>query len=133
MDEINNMNNTLERALSRIEDLLSVAEGFRTEEQIATVKNEDLWRFFISALQTTRAICSEKSPHYVELQECGEAFKRGEPFGLPKSIGILRAVSDDLRSGMLADMQEMVAAEIFDDLTEMGMYLLEQGYHLPSI
>jgi hypothetical protein len=54
-------------------------------------------------------------------------------FETQKFIGILRAIEDDLRNGMLVNIQEMVTAEVFDDMMDMAEYLLEQGYHLPSV
>jgi len=132
------MTNSVGHALKRIEDLITVAEGFRTEalrspNQTAILSNEDLWRFLMSALQTTRAICSESSPHYQELKACKDSYRDGSALNLSQCIGILRAISDDLAAGMLVSIREMVTAEVFDDLIDMANHLLEQGYHLSSI
>jgi hypothetical protein len=60
-------------------------------------------------------------------------FRSGKPLDSDKFIGVLLAVEDDLRNGMLVNIQEMVTAEVFDDMMDMAGYLLEQGYHLPSV
>ncbi len=131
------MRNAKEFAIKRIDELISRADGFRTEALASSKKqfilsNEPLWQFLVSALQTILAVCSESSPHYRELKEVRDEFKSGAPLGLDSCIGILRAAADDLRSGMLSDIRELVAAEVFDDLLEMAAYLSGEGYHLPA-
>jgi hypothetical protein len=131
------MRNAKEFAIKRIEQLISTAEGFRagvlaSSDKTFMLSNEQLWQFLVSALQTIRSVCSESSPHFQEFMECRGLFRKGEPLNLPTCIGILRAAADDLRGGMLADIRELVAAEVFDDLLEMAAYLLGQGYHLPA-
>ena len=129
---------SVDRMLKRIEDLITVAEQFRaiarqSPNETATLNNEDLWRFLVSALQTSRSICSESSPHYQELKECRDLYRSGEPLNLSQCIGILRAISDDLSTGMLVNVYEMAVAEVFEDLTDMAIHLLDHGYHIPSI
>lgn len=42
--------------------------------------------------------------------------------------GILKGVQRDIRSGLLADIRNLVQAEIFADFLEMAEYLLGEGY-----
>jgi hypothetical protein len=62
-----------------------------------------------------------------------DEYKHTNTIQTDKWLGILHAVADDLRSGMLSNVQELVAAEVFTDLSEMADYLVGQGYQLPAI
>jgi hypothetical protein len=131
------MRNAKDFAIRRIDDLISTAEGFlagapASSEKPVVLSKEQVWRFLPSALQTIQAVCSESSPHYRALNEFSDVFKKGGLLEVASCIGILRAAADDLRSGMLADIRELVAAEVFDDLLEMAEYLLGEGYRLPA-
>jgi len=42
--------------------------------------------------------------------------------------GILKAVVEDLDAGLLRDVKQLVAAEVFTDLLDMAGHLLEAGY-----
>jgi hypothetical protein len=46
--------------------------------------------------------------------------------------GILESIKDDLESGYLQTIREIVHAEIFCDFIEMSEHLLEQGYKDPA-
>lgn len=130
--------NAEERWLKRVAELIETTRNLhrnapRTGENLIQIGSEELWRVLVSALQATRSICSEASPHYQELLELRNDFRAGNTFETQKFLGILCAVEDDLRNGMLVNIQEMVMAEVFDDLVEMATYLLKQGYHLPAV
>lgn len=130
--------NVKDKGLKRVIELIEVTRNLRSEsprskDGLLQIAREDLWHVLTSALQTTRSLCSDESPHYQELIELRQRFRDGAPFDSDKFLGILRAVEDDLHSGMLVSIQEIVTAEVFDDLTDMATYLIEQGYHLPSV
>ncbi|MBI3741648.1 MAG: hypothetical protein HY257_07825 [Chloroflexi bacterium] len=130
--------NAKDKGLQRVAELIESirilrSESPRSTEGVLQVAKEELWHLLTSAIQTTRSLCSDESPHFQELTELRQVFRNGEPFDSDKFIGILRAVEDDLRSGMLVSIQEIVTAEVFDDLADMATYLLEQGYQLPSV
>lgn len=46
--------------------------------------------------------------------------------------GILRAVLDDLTSGYLVELRDVLAAEVFTDFLDMAKHLLDQGYKDPA-
>jgi hypothetical protein len=47
-------------------------------------------------------------------------------------LGILRAVKQDMESGHLARLPELVHADVFSDLVEMAEHLLGKGYKDPA-
>jgi len=130
------MSGAYSRAQQRLADLIMQAERFRASvtsqpgEQV--VASEDLWQFLVSALQAVRSICGEASPHYQELKLRRDMFNPDDPLRLSDCIGILAAAADDLDSGMLSDIREVVAAEVFGDLLDQASHLLDRGYHLPA-
>ncbi|MEZ4733260.1 MAG: hypothetical protein R3E79_39700 [Caldilineaceae bacterium] len=130
------MRNARSKALQRIEELIVLLQKTR-ETSLPSgqgkIPEVEIWRFMMTALQATRAICSENSPHYRELSEEIETYKKSKSIHTDKWLGILQAVSDDLRSGMLSNMRELVAAEVFTDLSEMAEYLVGQGYQIPAV
>jgi len=48
------------------------------------------------------------------------------------AMGILRAAVDDIRSGSLFDVRQLIHAEVFDEFLEQAQHLFESGYHGPS-
>jgi hypothetical protein len=128
---------SVERVGKRIDDLLATAERFRADalkESVETFvhSKEEVWQFLMSSLQTVSSLCSEQSHYYYELKACVDAFREGQPLDLPICIGILKAVSDDIRHGLLGEIRDLIAAEVFNDLLEMAQYLLQGGYHIPA-
>lgn len=47
-------------------------------------------------------------------------------------VGILKALKDDLESGFLTDVRELVIAEVFTDFLDMAKHLLDADYKDPS-
>lgn len=47
-------------------------------------------------------------------------------------MGILRAVAEDARLGVLTDYRSLVAAEVFADFLGMAGHLRRAGYHVPA-
>jgi hypothetical protein len=47
---------------------------------------------------------------------------------VPHVGGALRALRDDIRSGYLRSVQELIHADVFSDFLEMAEHLLDQGY-----
>ena len=130
------MRNVQSKALQRIDELVLSLKNTR-ETALPTgqgkIPEVEIWRFMMTALQATRAICTEDSAHYRELSEEIETYKKSKAIHTDKWLGILQAVSDDLRSGMLSNLRELVAAEVFTDLSEMAEYLVAQGYQVPAV
>jgi hypothetical protein len=130
---------TLEKITKRIGELTAAFEGFirqgmvdANEDGTVTLAEDEVWRYLISGLQTISIVCSDSSPHYNAFKMLADAHIRGEPLRLRRCLGVLYAVADDLKLGLLGDIGGLVAAEVFRDLLDMSGYLLEQGYHLPS-
>ena len=51
---------------------------------------------------------------------------------LTQSIGVLKALHQDLKKGYLKTLSELIHADIFTDYIEMAEYLLEEGYSNPA-
>jgi hypothetical protein len=49
-----------------------------------------------------------------------------------KGVGILKALKDDIGSGFLTDVRELVIAEVFTDFLDMAEHLLDAGYKDPA-
>lgn len=49
-------------------------------------------------------------------------------YRLPRYVGILRALRDDLEAGWMSHIEELLHADTFDDFLEMATELLEKGY-----
>lgn len=54
------------------------------------------------------------------------------PLQFDEALGVMRAARDDVASGLVTSLRDLVAGEIFDDLLDQSHYLLQQGYHLPA-
>ena len=57
---------------------------------------------------------------------------RGYASSVKAGIGILKAVSEDLEDGFLADVRTLVSADVFTDFLAMAGHLLECGYKDPA-
>lgn len=114
---------------SKIETPEPVRGGIRFQMPIS-----EQWRFLLSSLQTVKNACGADSPHLRELEMCRNAYLQPDgALDLDRCRGVLRAASDDLASGMLLDIRQLVAAETFGDVLETAAYLLQEGHHLPAI
>lgn len=47
-------------------------------------------------------------------------------------VGILKALKDDIESGFLADVKELIIAEVFTDFLDMAKHLLDAEYKDPA-
>lgn len=71
----------------------------------------------IARVASTTSFAMMHSNHWTQVAELG---------------GILRGIKSDLESGMLADVRQLLRAEIFSDFLEMAAHLLEEGYKDPA-
>lgn len=129
------MANLKDKAMKQVEGLINEVSELRTSLPFAQNKidNAFAWQFMIKSIQIVKAICSEHSPHYQELNGELSKYNKAKIFDSDKWLGILQAVYDNLQYGMLSNVQELVAAEIFTDLSEMAEYLIMQGYQVPAV
>ncbi len=51
---------------------------------------------------------------------------------LERGIGTMRALRNDLASGYLTSLRELVEAEVFSDFLDMARHLLDNGFHHPA-
>jgi hypothetical protein len=63
-----------------------------------------------------------------------EAFERevkppGYPTESAAGLGILRAVREDIESGYLSDLRQLVSAEVFGDFLDIADHLNAEGYY----
>jgi hypothetical protein len=125
----------------RIEELIKRCGEMSSEssdaqggaERALRIPLAEMWRFLISSIQAVKSACGRKSPHLRELERCRELFAAREPLSLDTCRGVLEAARDDLNAGMLDDLRQLVAAEVFGDLLESAEYLLKEGHHLPAV
>ena len=78
----------------------------------------------------------ERDIHYLNYcdqeEKTEEMLDRGHYDGVRRCLEILKAARHDWAAGLLTDIRELVAAEVFDDLLDMARYLLDEGFHLPA-
>jgi hypothetical protein len=69
---------------------------------------------------------------YIYASEFGENCQKGNYGDVELGVAILRAAKEDIESGVLTELVDIISAEIFDDFLEMAEYLLENGYKDPT-
>lgn len=74
-------------------------------------------------------VAGENSHYYKNFIE---KVKNAWPEHAEIGIGILKALKDDIESGFLTNVRELVIAEVFTDLLDMAKHLLEAEYKDPA-
>ncbi|MBM3477449.1 MAG: hypothetical protein FJX75_29620 [Armatimonadetes bacterium] len=84
-----------------------------------------------SALHVLRLALGERSDHYGSFKQRSDSF-RYEFDIFRHCLGVVKAARSDLAAGLLTSMQELAAAEVFDELIDVAAYVHKQGHHLSA-
>ena len=68
-------------------------------------------------------------PYYLEFED--NVFSN-EPYRVKIGKEILNAILEEIKSGWYKSIRKLVSAEIFSDYYEMAVYILSEGYKIPS-
>lgn len=131
------MKQTEQKILERIEQLIQ--KGIQTKSHYVpsppnviggghidySVFNE--WKN--SAENIIVRVAGEDSHYYKNFIE---KVKNAWPEHVENGVGILKALKDDVESGFLVDVRELVVAEVFTDFLDMAKHLLDADYKDPS-
>jgi len=131
---------TIEARLSQAFDEL-IAEGERilrangwpSDDHYRHPENVDYLRFRTEALNLIRRACGQDSDHYRELRRIAEGKETGlNSYYYRDCFGILQAAERDFSRGLLFDVKNLVAAELFVDFLEQAEHLVQNGFHAPA-
>lgn len=122
-----------ERIIKRLVEMIDLGEELSAEEIRADVydRHESIdvgiiaqWK--MSSLNILQRGFGENSIHYKEFVK---VFDGGKYYNVNIGNNILIAALDDMQGGYLADMKELVEAEIFSDFMDQAEHLLSTGYY----
>lgn len=113
--------------IGRIDKLLADYADKRSKSQYNDLsdfkKAGVLDKFITQALATITAIADANSVYVKQSIDCKH---------IPRLVGILQALKEDIEEGYLWNVNELIHADIFTDFIEMAKYLLETGYKDPA-
>jgi len=69
---------------------------------------------------------------YIYDSQFGENCRTNTCGDVELGVGILRAAKEDIESGVLHEVADIISAEIFDDFLDMAEHLLDKGYKDPA-
>lgn len=126
----------IEILLERVEQLIEKGEAVRATRREpppnvcgwARVNNELFEEWKTNSLRYIELYFGRESYYFENFLEIeGPDIRYTE-----KGLGILKAIKDDIRSGHLRGVKELVTAEIFTDFLDMAEHLFENGYKDPA-
>jgi hypothetical protein len=124
---------SLDQVIKRLEQLISSGQAvLRTRSNMqnyADLEPKMLSQWKTSSLSFIDKVQGRESIYY---QQFSEIIKHDTAVFCEEGIGILCAFKDDLETGSLTHIEDLVSADIFNDFLEMADYLLEQGYLTPA-
>jgi len=109
------------------------ANGWPSNDHYRHPENADYLRFRTEALNLIRRACGEDSDHYRELRRIAEGNNTAlNSYYYRDCFGILQAAHRDFSRGLLFELRNLVAAELFVDFLEQSEHLVENGFHVPA-
>lgn len=121
-----------EKLTDRLNHLIEMGEVVLKTRYIdifAYVKDNPFYQWRVGALSFLEAVFGGNSIHFQEFQQRCRGTKYDDAL---QGQSILKAAKEDIESGYLKKLEDLVAADIFTDFLEMAEYLLEQGYKDPA-
>ncbi|MHC4122916.1 MAG: DUF4145 domain-containing protein [Planctomycetota bacterium] len=91
----------------------------------------DYNKWYTSASNLIEKTCGSNNSYYRKI-EALYVENRGQSYIMPGCLGILKALYEDLKLGLLEDTKALITAEVFTDFIEQAEYLLNEGYVLPA-
>ena len=128
---------TKERLIERINQLIEKAERVKTTEKpppsgvvgFSRVDNSAFFEWKTGAESLIIKITGEDNAYYKNfLQQVEGEYKNDVDCG----IGILRALKEEIESGFIDQIKDLVTAEVFTDFLDMAEHLLKNGYKDPA-
>jgi hypothetical protein len=114
----------LENIVKEYNDLISKSQHDDGSDNISDTKAEEIK---IRILTSIARATGKHSIYFEESKRVLEA-KTYIHMHLKKLIGITNSVINDIKSGYLVGIEELVHSNIFSDFIEMAEYLLSNGY-----
>jgi len=109
------------------------ASGWPSNDDYRHPENADYLRFRTEALNLIRRACGEDSDHYRELRRIAEGKGTSlNSYYYRDCFGILQAAMRDFSRGLLFEVRNLVAAELFVDFLEQAEHLVQNGFHVPA-
>lgn len=117
--------------IQQIEKLMKEFEGFRSRSQhtdcsdvMSETEAVDLATRGYAAIER---VVGADSAFWRRAEEI-RSEKTYEQLKVVRLVGVLKALSADLKSGYLRTFEELIHGELFGDFLEMARHLLESGY-----
>ena len=121
-----------ERIIKRLGEMIDIGEELIAEiaesahyGKYVSINEGTVAQWRMSSLNILLRGFGENSIHYKEYVKAVDT----EYFSVKVGNNILFAALDDMRGGYLADIKELLEAEIFSDFMRQAEELLSKGYH----
>ncbi|MEA3401060.1 MAG: hypothetical protein U9R79_07445 [Armatimonadota bacterium] len=124
--------------LERIDQLLEEAQTIHGSVYVDTapirekVDEEAFRSWSVSCSHVISLAFGRESEHYRAFdREISDFYNLFRNFARARAV--LKAAREDLAAGMLVKLEDLAAAEVFDDMLEMALHLHESGYHIAAV
>ena len=106
--------------LEQIERVLYMAKNLKPGNDLECERLVTLCRAVV------HRVTKSDSPYAVQLSTLPP--RATDTFIIPRLVGIVAALRDDLKAGYSKTAEELIHGEVFGDFLEMADHLLDQGY-----
>jgi len=128
-----------ERIVKKFDDLLQESKkilgacGWDGKRYSSHPSDIDYQRWRSQSLNLIEQVCGKKSAHFDAMQKIAELeISRHNSYYYKDCVGILEAAYCDYNDGMLAEIRNLIRADLIDDLLSQAEMLLENGYHVAA-
>lgn len=119
-------------ALKQLDDLIAKYNDMRKRskyDDLSDLQDSELLSFITAGLAALNRISGPSSIYVTEVKRnIEEMHWSNVSQKVPFVIGALNALREDIASGYLTSLQELIHASIFADFLEMAEYLLKENY-----
>jgi len=120
-----------ETFLQQINDVQSLYQQLKSRskyEDFSDLQKIDSNKYITLAIATIERISGNNSIYFRQAEAVLKKYGTDNQYNIPTLAGILDALKNDLSKGYLANIIELIHAELFSDFLEMAEYLLQEGY-----
>jgi len=110
-----------------IKRLDSLFVEYKTLDVEGEGQEASLISFNTRACSAIQAICSSDSPYWKKMDGIVK-YGGYEGYMTPQFYGVLLGLRDDINSGYIKNLIELIHGELFLDFLEMARHLLDEGY-----
>lgn len=96
-----------------------------SEAVVERVDEIGMKNFRLLSLSYIEKLYTKENLYY---QTFFEASKNSYKFNLEQCIGVLESIKNEIESGWLNELKDLVSVDIFSDFLEMGKYFLDEKY-----